>query len=309
MEEADIYESCRRIEEKLLVQFFGGDAIKAKCIREKRYWITIDDTLKHSGQVDCVYRFGVKALILEYKSLPGEVPASPKNEQLRDQAVLVDSNNVMLERIGVAVIQPLVTHNPELCEYNREEMNLVRMHMVRRVVRSNTDNPERIAGELQCKYCLAKMQCQKYQEWAGAKLPAALTGSLPLHAVADWTPEMRTQFLNQRKVAQDWLDNCEKECRRLLELDPANVPGWELKPGRVTEKVTAPQQVFDRFSAVGGSLEQFMSCMDVGKSKLKDALRAATKLKGKKLDEAMDLMLEGCVERKQSAPMLGKAGQ
>lgn len=308
-DEASVYESCVSIESKLLVQVFGGDAASIVPIREKRYWVewkTDRFTLKHSGQIDCVYRKGTKALIIEYKTLPGDVPDSSKNQQLRDQVALLDANTGMLSEVVVVVIQPLVTHSPELCVYGRPEIERSKREMFERVSMSSLENAPRIAGELQCKYCRAKMGCSEYQRSNGESLPSVIVAGLTEIPVSQWTLEHRRLFLDRRKSAQDWLDNCELECKRLLESDPGSVPGWCLKPGRITEKVTDPQKVFDRFSSKGGSLEQFMACLDVGKTKLKDMTKSVTKLKGKKLDDEMDALFDGCVESKQSAPTLAK---
>ena len=46
--------------------------------------------------------------------------------------------------------------------------------------------------------------------------------------VANWTPEQRGQFLDLRKVAQDWLDGCEKAMKAGLEQDPAFATGFSL---------------------------------------------------------------------------------
>ena len=58
-----------------------------------------DGPLQHSGQLDRVHRKGSRALIIECKSLVGDIPESPKNLQLRDQAALFDIiGNALLTR-------------------------------------------------------------------------------------------------------------------------------------------------------------------------------------------------------------------
>jgi len=92
------------------VQKFFPEAGGSKSFpsREVRYWIKWADGLMHSGQIDSFHVLGKRALIVEYKMLPGEVPDSPRNLQLRDQAVLLKFNVPELEEIGTVVVQPLV---------------------------------------------------------------------------------------------------------------------------------------------------------------------------------------------------------
>ena len=120
-EQESIYESCNAIVEKVLPIFFGEEIKNMLAVpnREKRYWIKWADGLQHSAQVDAVYRKGTKALIVEFKTLNGDQQESSRNAQLRDQAVLFDFNCPLLTEIGVVVVQPLVTHSPELCVYKR----------------------------------------------------------------------------------------------------------------------------------------------------------------------------------------------
>jgi hypothetical protein len=121
--------------------------------------------LQHSGQLDAVYRKGTKALIIEYKSLAGELPESSRNMQLRDQAVLYDFNCPMLSEVAVAVVQPLVTHSPEICVYTREHLARARDELYARVRASNDPNAPRKAGEAQCKWCRALTTCHEALKW------------------------------------------------------------------------------------------------------------------------------------------------
>jgi hypothetical protein len=64
--------------------------------------------------------------------------------------------------------------------------------------------------------------------------------------------------------------------------------------------------VFASFSETGGTLEQFMECITVGKTKLKEAVGAVTKKKGKSLDAALTEIIGGNVEAKTTEPTLSK---
>jgi len=124
--------------------------------------------------------------------------------------------------------------------------------------------------------------------------------------VSNWTPEQRGQFLNRRKVAQDWLDGCEDAMKAGLKDDPAFATGWTLAPGRVREVIINAQECFGRFLSSGGKQEDFMRTVTIGKGKLKEALAAATGLKGKGLDTALKGLLAGITETSTDSPSLKK---
>src|SRR5262249_59358625 len=125
LEQHEIFDACRAIEKKLMLGYFG-EGTHFKLWREQRYWVKIprnpeaangNDLLSHSGQLDLVVRAGPKALIIDYKTLAGDVPESPLNQQLRDGVVLV-RGHLLVDEIAVSIVQPLVTHKPELTIYS-----------------------------------------------------------------------------------------------------------------------------------------------------------------------------------------------
>jgi hypothetical protein len=299
IEQVDTYDACCEIEKKVVLKVFGTDAVP-KPVREIRYWINWADGLRHSGQIDTVYRMGTKALILEYKCLQGDIPDSPKNMQLRDQVCLYDVSNPLLSEIVCCVIQPLVTWEPELCSYSRADIMKAREQLYLRVGASNKPDAPRTAGEAQCKFCLAKSKCEAYSKWASSMVPETAIGfDTP---VVQWTPLQRAAFLDRVGIAQKWIDDCRDEMKKLLAADPEAIPGYELKPGNKRETITNPQGVFDRFSARGGSLQQFMGCIGVAKTKLKEQLAAVTQTKGKKLTDELSALTAGLVETKENEP-------
>jgi len=308
-EQIETKEACQRIEEKVVGQFFGTESgrMVPKVFREERFWVQIPVVggnsviCEHSGQPDVVMRAGPKALIIEYKTLFGDVPESPENLQLRDQAVLA-RGKLLVKEIGVVVIQPHVTHQPVLCMYDEGAITRAAQEMFARVVASNNPNSQRHPGEQQCKFCLAKRNCAPYQAWAGGMVPGML--SVLDVPVALWTPEQRGQFCEMRATAQRWLDECVDACKDELEKDPEAVAGWKLRPGSKRDTITDPQGVFDRFAALGGTPAQFLSAVSVVKTNLKRALGEITGAKGKALNDAMETLTEGLVETKMASPTL-----
>ena len=312
MEQESTYEACNEIEELAVQKFFpeaGGS--KSFPSREVRYWIKWADGLMHSGQIDSFHVLGKRALIVEYKMLPGEVPDSPRNLQLRDQAVLLKFNVPELKEIGTVVVQPLVTHTPQIALYNNDALQQSMAEMYFRVRACNTPGQPLKAGELQCKYCKAKSKCAEYNQFAGGMvigkpLDAPLAQSLSALPITEWTPEMRALFCERLPVAQKWLNECKDTLKELLKADSNAVPGFTLSAGREQNPIINAPAVFESFSKAGGKLDGFMKCVDVGKGKLKIAVKEATQLKGKALDAKVEEIIGDNVLTSRSEPSIIK---
>lgn len=310
VQERDIYESCLEILNRKLVEFFGQDQSGITHFNHRRFWAKFSASLpergflEHSGEADRVYRKVNRLLIPDFKTLAGDTPDSPKNLQLRDLACLA-TKELIADDCGVLIIQPLVTHNPDIVLYTKADLVRAREEMYRRVEASNFPIGEPVPGEEQCKFCLAKEKCLPYTRWAGTSVPAMITLlDVPL---SDWTPEQRKMFCDRRPVAQKWLNDTLAFMEAGAAKDPGFVPGYALKPGNVVEKIVNPQAVFERFLAIGGTQERFIGTVTVGKGKLEAQVAEVAQLKGKRLKDKMAALLDGATESKQNAPTLKKA--
>lgn len=311
--EKDTVERCLEIERKKLVEFFGEDAPNATAMREdptdperSRLWTNVKGAngsqYEHSCRADVIYRYQERALIFEYKTLAGDVPDSPRNLQLRDQQCIVRGNLLLTGDIGVCVIQPLIESDPPICVYSMADSKKATEQMFSRIVASNLPNAPRAAGQLQCQHCLAKPRCTQYLQWAGTLVPAMnVVLEVP---VEEWTVEQRVAAANALKPAQELLDLIKEFLKKGLETNQQFVPGYYLKPGNKVEKITDPQGVFDGFTKLGGTVDQFMKSVTIGKEKLKEQLSELTGAKGKALDKALRSITDGKVEVRQNAPSL-----
>lgn len=311
--ERETFDTIRDIERKVAGQYFGEKYEPMRVFREERYWLWFkrdagSPEVWHSGQPDVVMRSGVKALILEYKTLAGDVPDSPRNLQLRDQAVLVRAHFKIVSEVATAVIQPFVTHTPELCLYTSEDLDRATAEMFERVLNSNDPTSRRFAGKAQCQFCRAVGQCVEYQKWAGQMSAPALLPLLDVPLV-NWTPEQRSVAAEALGPCQKFLDQIKQSLKDGLKADPEFVPGWALDNGREMETITDPQVCFERFVKVGGEVNAFMRCVKVLKSKLREELHNASQQKGKELEASLDALTNGIVDTKRSEPALKKVGE
>ena len=302
--QTDLYERCNQIHDTLRKEWLKNVPVgQIKTVREQRYWVGAGG-LKHSGQVDVADFCGNQVLIVDFKSLAGEVPESPTNMQLRDQAVLLWLNRPLTKHVAVAIIQPYVTMTPQYTVYGEPELERALSEMERRVKNSNDPNAKRVPGDIQCNYCKAKSQCVEYQQWAGSKVPVPV--SIIDVPVSQWTPEQRAVFCENAGRAQKWLDEGWNEMKRLAQADPNAIPGWVIEPGKVKHPINDAQQCYERCSVHGVTLDTFMKCINVKKTDLKDAVKEASKLKGKALNTAWEAVEAGITDTKQDAPSLAK---
>ncbi len=307
LEERETFDACREIERAVSRQFFQMDLEypPSKVMRHERLWV--GQNPKHSGEADVIYRAGTRALILDYKVLSGDVAASSRNLQLRDLACLAYANIPLLTEIGTAIVQPMVTHKPDICLYTKEDLDRASTELVQRISASNDPKSARVAGEAQCKWCKARKVCLEFNRWQGAQLPAEQ--SVFQVAMANWTPEQRSLAASIIPIATKRLDEIKDYLKGLLVADPAAIPGWHLKDGATRTEIVDAQKCFDRFAEKGGKLPAFLSFITVRKGKLEEGMHEITGAKGKALKAEMTALLDGITETKQNAPSLEKVGE
>lgn len=328
LEQHETFIACQQIVQGCIKSFFGEAQITHQA-NEARLWSSwggifgengdqVRD-IQHSGKLDRLYISGSKALVVEFKTLAGDVPAASSNQQLRDQAVLVYGGSAtppkngrvdyVIKQIGCVVVQPLVTHSPEICLYEENDLIRATAEMQQRVNASNDHGSQRVAGESQCKFCRAAPYCPEYQAYATRSLPLAKT-ILDVPA-ALWTAEQCGQFLNAYSMAFNWLTDSKDAIRSRME-DGMEVPGHALREGNEVRHVANVQELFNRFVKLDGNtplekkVELFVSAADVGLGDFKEAVNKLTGYKGKKLESTVDKILDGVVETKRNRSSIVK---
>jgi len=255
---------------------------------------------------------GNRGLLIEYKTLPGDLDESPTNEQTRDQVVIV-AGSTGVEEVVVEIIQPLVTHSPVPCLYTQPDIKIAEQEMFARVRLSNNPKSLRTPNVVSCKFCKARFQCVEHEQWAASRLPA--TQSVIGTPIAQWTPEHRAAYCGLRGAARRWLDDCDGYIKDGLKKDPSFVPGYVLGKPRINRPVNDPQQLFNRLTELAKQnnvnpdvmLDHFMKCIDVKKGDVEGVVRAIAGLKGNGLKSKMDDLLSGIVDEKPTEAHITKA--
>lgn len=299
-EERELHDNCKIIEARLVAQFFPNVPVeKLKVFRHRRAWVRVPPGMwEHSGELDVLYRYGTRGLIIDYKTLPGDKADPPQNQQLRDLAVL-NSGSLLLDELGVAIDQPLVTWAPEICVYNKAALKRAEAEMFERVRQSNRPDAPRTPGEVQCKFCKAARlsRCPEHKTWLAPALPAALDLRAPFEK---WTETEFVAFLKLEPAASDWLENGKKAAKAFMEAGN-RIAGFALGGQKTYTNVTDIQEVFNRWTALGGNMKQFMAALSVQNGKLKEQLSEVTGARGQKLEKALTALLADCISTKKSA--------
>lgn len=298
-QQQDVFEAAKDVEQRVFSEWVNKD--RSGCIgpiRERRIW-AVGDT--GSGQLDAYWIQDDRALIEDFKSLWGDISDSPTNMQLRDCAALLWKHYGDIKEITVFKNQPRITRTPTLCVYQAEDLELSYKLMVERHGRSLTPGQPLIAGEKQCRYCKALAICPAANREVNTLVE--VHGS---SAVTDLTAEKLSASLDKISLVENICDALRAEAKRRLEQDATSLPGWKLKPGAVKESITNPQEVFNRFVSIGGTVELFMPVVTLAKGKLKDAVKGVTGAKGKALAETLEGLIDGCTTESQNAPSLVK---
>jgi len=112
-----------------------------------------------SGQLDYMERLGAVAFIADYKTLHGSHTPAQDNVQLLAQAVLYWKNNEDVETIYGALIEPFNDVWYTSVKYSAEYLEEKSKWLQDVVDNAYDDNPKKVFGHKQCKWCSALYVC------------------------------------------------------------------------------------------------------------------------------------------------------
>src|SRR5215469_7470041 len=148
-------DECDRIACSVVDEFFGR--VVPIIIAERRFWYTIGETRFFSGQPDRVYINSERILDINFKSGRGDEEDAHLNLQLRTEVVLLKHAYPNVKEIGAAIVQPWVTHKPEIVVYDEDAMQDALVEILEIVDRTHWVK-RRTAGPW-CRYCPARAFC------------------------------------------------------------------------------------------------------------------------------------------------------
>lgn len=280
--------------------------------REIRLWArgdypwAVDGDRIHSGQFDAGWSAvdhdkKRHLLIVDLKSLFGEHQDARTNMQLRDLACLCWENYLTFETVTVYINQPRVTRHPVLVCYQRKDLEMSHAAMIDRVVAQHDPDSQPMAGDTQCQFCTAILQCP-----AARATTREVTSSSQGGLISGMTPEQWSRFLDACDVAQAVIDRAKARAKELLKLNPNAIPYRGLGKGRTMVKITDPVTFYNRLVERGVSPEAVVKCANFVKERLKVELGAVMGIRGKQLEGQLNELYKGVSEEKLSEPSLIK---
>lgn len=291
-------DACRRLASDLIANTFGTTVQPA--VYEQRLWLH-DHSLERvlSGMIDVLVIENNRGLVIDYKTGRTEVTEAVGNYQLRGYAVLAQDYHG-LDEVTVAIIQPWVSPQVSVCRYTSDDLRAAREELFIILNAINASDAQRIPGEKQCRYCVARSRCPEAIQYA-CQLPDVRD---PI-GLAELPADVLSQVLDRCSLAENIIDAVRDEARKRL-VAGFELSGWQLKPGLDRETITNLGTVFERFAALGVTQQEFVAACGLSKKAAKQLLKDSTGKKGKALDTTLDDSLQGCVETKTTAPSLMK---
>ena len=231
---------------------------------EERMWYRDN---RYSGVPDVLAIKDNIGFIIDYKTGPIAVPRAPVNMQLMALAVLADYTHG-LEGCHVAIIQP-PCGPPHTHYYDKAALKKARCRITRLLRAIEAKHPRLKAGESQCRYCLAKIDCPAVK--------AAQEELMSLSTVTLLTGNQISNALLILPVVEGRCKALKEEASRRLETDGDSVPGYGLgKPSR-RRKISEPREARTELTNEGLIAKgDFLACCTVSFSKLVNAVREHT---------------------------------
>lgn len=265
---------------------------------EERLW---SRNQEFSGQLDRAEIYGVRGVVADFKSGHLEVTDSPRNLQLRAQAVLLWQNHgvIMVQAAIIPAWQPM----PLPVEYDLDDLKRAELEILEIIANAQKENAPRVPGEKQCRYCKFRPSCPEARETMLAVEPVA---KMPLPAIP---AKELADYLDKLPTIKKIISDLEDEAKRRLQAGE-QVPGYELKAGEAREKIVNLPVIHARAAAIGITVDQFTAACSLTKKAAKELIEAATKKKGKALDDELKSLIADCCEDgKTPEPTLKKLSE
>lgn len=300
--ERDTLLTLQRLEKLVVTDWAGRDEFTLLG-REVRLWLHEGLEPIHSGQFDVAY--GTlktnRMLIIDGKTLFGEVAPAETNDQLRELVALARFNYPAATEFTVVILQPWVTHRPSIATYDAAEAELA-LRLLRLTIADNADpDAPRTPGPW-CKYCPALTRCEEARAHLGqtynlAKRITEGQFALPIGSEG-------ARMLASIETAQTVLKALKASYKALITHEPDAVPGWYLKEGKWVREIDNIAKAYEIASELGISLAEFISAAKLSLGTLSAIVGGVLHLNGKALEECFNQLFSEVISYHQNAPEL-----
>lgn len=301
-DQARTLEELKRIETMIVADWSGGK--ECYCLgREERIWVRHGITPLWSGKFDVAYAVGQmeRVLILDAKTLYGEIEPAEYNDQLRELVGGFRFNFPSIQQTRVAIISPKLSTRCSIADYDALEAELALRLLRLTLLDSQDPEAPRTPGSY-CHRCLAVLHCEEARQLVRATYSLAKrieTGefALPLG-------EKGARILDNIKAAEPVLLALKERYKRELAADPDCLPGWRLKPGKRIHEIQNSEAALEKWMENKLLMSDFLSATQVVITKLEATFRAKNNLTGNRLSDRFNELFGALITIKEYAPEL-----
>jgi len=256
-----------------------------------------------TGQFDRLYVQGERGLLIDFKALHGKHKSAIENPQLMGLAVLVAKRH-KLTSLRVALVQPW-KGKPTVADYGKNGLELAHGALIQILDAERNAGPDdRKAGDW-CKYCRARFSCDTFKNQNITALDIVKPETLP----ADLDTRNKAVFARMAELTPQQLIHIQKNVVKLMgvfitshaaifkqRVEAGEIPGYTLKEKSGRRKITNVATAYERAAAHGVTPEAFTAKCTLSLKGLNEALKDATKAKGKALENMADEVLRGITD-------------
>lgn len=290
--------------EIMVLEDWAGNQIQDVTMlgREQRLWLHEGLQPLHSGQYDVAYQSDSRVLILDGKTLYGELDPASHNDQLRELVALFRFNYPAITHYTVALLVPNQAERISIATFDELEAELALRLLRLSLIEASDPAAPRIPGPW-CQYCPAVNNCEEARTLVGH-----FNDSLAdrIHSGQFTMPlgERGAQLLDQIKIAKSIIKNLEEAYKTELSTNPDSLPGWHLRNGKKIRQITEVEQALEAWKNARLDIADFLASTDISVSRLMERYGHAAGIKGKRLEQEFNAAFSDLITFKQYAPEL-----
>lgn len=266
---------------------------------EERWFLHAGITPVTSGKWDVIISAGAHHIVLDFKTGWQELPPLPHNLQLRVYALLVYQKYPEAETITVGIVREGDDESEKLWmfTYTRPDLEAAWFWWQNVLNAVFSENPPLVSGE-HCVFCKAQYTCQA-RITALTAFRASNQLDRPISETwATTHPDRKAALFKAWKAAEKVGESIEEAVKADLKAG-LEIPGLSI--GKTTSggfDVDDPQDAYKRFCEAGGTHAEFMACVKVSFSQLRDTMQPKKGWKVKDATTEMKGVLAGGVTEK-----------
>ncbi len=293
-DELEVGQKCLKIRDDLIQSIFGKSPSITES-KETRLWLyglSSRIVKLFSGKSDYTAHDDKSLLVVDYKSGRGDQEDASSNLQLRSLLVLkwIDLGRPYITGY-TAIIQPLVSHKPEVCKYDPESLPLAEQEIRAVLDFAGKSHAPIVAGERQCRFCPARLKCPA----AGEVLQQIANEDVTKLLGID--PKDMATLLDRCDTAETIIKAARSHAKAHLKLNPSCIPGWTLTPNAPTRHIEDAEGAFNAMLSFGVTSEMFLKqCVTVKIGGLEKAAKEIAEKRGDKCSAKMakDIVNTNC---------------